>query len=75
MRNRAALVLGIGALHRKVLAQGAMDIREGAEHVDAGVSLLLRHWRLLCFLNEDSRSVDEITVEVRADADGSLKIR
>ena len=47
LRNRAALVLGIAALHRKVLGQGEVGTREGAEHVDAGVSLLLRHWRLL----------------------------
>jgi len=47
LRNRAALVLGIRALHRKVLGQGEVGTREGAGHVDAGVSLLLQHWRLL----------------------------
>ena len=74
LRNRAALVLGIGALHRKVLGQGEVGTREGAKHVDAGVSLLLRHWRLLWFLNKDDVLVDEITVEVRADANSSLKL-
>ena len=70
---------GAGPGDRGAALEGAGAGRDGysggAEHVDAGMSLLLRHWRLLCFLNEDSGSVDEITVEVRADADGSLKIR